>query len=100
MTCKGCDVKETAATVDVEALIEEQLAIENDLAALEVVQSRIKICEACPITPVLSVAAFINFGQTYQKNTVLQECGHKQGRAFNDCPVCYAISSYRNSSLG
>ena len=45
MTCKGCDVKETAATVDVEALIEEQLAIENDLAALEVVQSRIKICE-------------------------------------------------------
>ena len=48
MTCKGCDVKETAATVDVEALIEEQLAIENDLAALKVVQSRIKICEACP----------------------------------------------------
>ena len=43
MTCKGCDVKETAATVDVEALIEEQLAIENDLAALEVIQSRIKI---------------------------------------------------------
>ena len=62
--------KETAATVDVEALIEEQLAIENDLAALEVVQSRIKFVKPAhfgPITPVLSVAAFINFGQTYQK---------------------------------
>jgi hypothetical protein len=47
MTCKGCDIKETAVATDVEALIAEQLAIESNLAVLEVVKHRITICEAC-----------------------------------------------------
>lgn len=48
MTCKGCQIKETAANVDVQAMIEEQLAFEWDLAPKEVVQTRIAICQNCP----------------------------------------------------
>jgi hypothetical protein len=48
MTCKGCDVKEIAANVDVEALIAEQLELERNLASFEIAQARITICETCP----------------------------------------------------
>ncbi|WP_122646342.1 DUF6171 family protein [Enterococcus mediterraneensis] len=48
MSCKGCDIKETASSVNVDLLIEEQLSIEVDLAASDVVQKRIAICENCP----------------------------------------------------
>ena len=46
--CIGCDVKETAEAFDVEQLIEEQLALELDLASADVVESRVAICKTCP----------------------------------------------------
>lgn len=48
MSCKGCEVKEEAGAVDVALLIEEQLAVETNLAPQTVVDHRVQICQQCP----------------------------------------------------
>lgn len=48
MTCKDCLVKNAAATFDVAALIQEQLALEPQLVSREVYQERCRSCEVCP----------------------------------------------------
>lgn len=48
MTCKGCEIKEEAANVDVDVLIEEQLRMEIDLASQQIAKKRTEICETCP----------------------------------------------------
>jgi len=47
MGCKGCEVKESARNVDVQLLIQEQLALEPVHLAPEVVARRIATCEKC-----------------------------------------------------
>ncbi|WP_430611009.1 DUF6171 family protein [Enterococcus sp. DIV0876] len=51
MTCKGCDIKDEAATASahIDQLIAEQLEMEIDLSMPEVAANRIAICEACPL---------------------------------------------------
>lgn len=48
MTCTRCDIKEEAAQVDIDLLIEEQLSLEINLVDEKIRLQRIKICEACP----------------------------------------------------
>ena len=48
MTCRGCEIKEDAAAVDVGILIEEQLSLESDLASQQTVNKRTEVCESCP----------------------------------------------------
>ncbi|MFC4698330.1 DUF6171 family protein [Enterococcus aquimarinus] len=48
MSCKGCDIKEEAASFDVEALIAEQLSVEVDLVSEEILVQRLQKCEQCP----------------------------------------------------
>lgn len=48
MTCIGCEIKEEAATFDVEALIQEQLELERDLVSPELLFKRIDKCQSCP----------------------------------------------------
>ena len=44
MSCKGCDIKEEAASFDVEALIAEQLSVEVDLVSEEILVQRLQKC--------------------------------------------------------
>lgn len=73
--CLGCDVKETAETFDVDALIAEQLELETNLASFEIVAERIAICQTCPF----------RLGETCGK------CGcyyrFRANLAIKECPV-------------
>ncbi|MDU5336515.1 DUF6171 family protein [Enterococcus sp.] len=48
MACIGCEIKEEAQNMDIQALIEEQLALEQHLAPEKLFQQRIQTCEQCP----------------------------------------------------
>lgn len=48
MTCKGCEIKEEAASFDVEELIAEQLSLEVNLVTPEILSQRLEACERCP----------------------------------------------------
>ncbi|MGN8842712.1 DUF6171 family protein [Niallia sp. HCP3S3_B10] len=47
MACVGCEIKEQVSRLDVEALVQEQLSFEIDLAQEEVRDQRLSICEQC-----------------------------------------------------
>ncbi|WP_312499814.1 DUF6171 family protein [Enterococcus sp.] len=77
MTCKGCDIKDTAAAAseNIDALIAEQLELEIDLALPEVAARRVAICEGCPL----------------RINHTCSKCGcfykFRANLAHKDCPV-------------
>lgn len=48
MVCVGCEIKEDAASFDVEQLIQDQLELEIDLVASDLLSTRLKQCEDCP----------------------------------------------------
>lgn len=77
MTCIGCDIKEAAAKMDVDQLIEEQLSLELNLVVSEERVRRVTICETCPFRT----------GHTCGK------CGcfykFRANLAYKDCPVGY-----------
>nr|WP_207696383.1 DUF6171 family protein [Enterococcus sp. DIV0212c]MBO1354958.1 hypothetical protein [Enterococcus sp. DIV0212c] len=48
MSCIGCEIKGSAANLNVKQLIEEQLLVETNLAEEQTKEKRIKLCETCP----------------------------------------------------
>ncbi|KAF1296229.1 hypothetical protein BAU15_10620 [Enterococcus sp. JM4C] len=77
MACVGCEIKEEAAQVDVEALIEEQLSLETNLVEAHILEKRLEICSACP----------------FRVGTTCGKCGcyykFRANLANKDCPAHY-----------
>lgn len=48
MACVGCEIKEEAQNMDIQALIDEQLALEQHLAPEWLVRKRMQTCVKCP----------------------------------------------------
>lgn len=47
MACVGCELKEQVSQLDVDALVQEQLSFEVDLAREEIRDLRLSICVQC-----------------------------------------------------
>lgn len=47
MTCKGCSASVRHTKAEVEAMVEEQLALEIDVVSDEIYYKRLAICESC-----------------------------------------------------
>jgi len=48
MSCKGCSASVIVANKDIEKLVEEQLALEIDVADDDTYEKRLEICKNCP----------------------------------------------------
>lgn len=78
MSCKNCERQETLAVktdADIQIEIEEQLAMEIDLASDELKEKRLSICKTCP----------------FLANHTCTKCGcyvgFRAGLNFKNCPV-------------